>query len=823
MTEALSAIFARHGCKVVQAAGGESKTNCLWHTDKKPSLWINDDKGVYFCQSCGAKGNAKTLLRHFGEKPSDESPRRAPVKENRDTDIVLQAFDDKAPRRHPKLGTPSAIYDYRTASGKVYSRVFRFDINGGKDIRPLIRVKGVGYKWGAPPAKFRLPFNLPAAQKADKVVVVEGEKAAVAAAEIFADIAAAITWQGGSSASHLTNFAPACKGKVVYLWADADAEGVKAMDKIAAALKDVAAEIRVINLGGSVRAGYDAADALAEGLTSNDILGEKVPDELPHGLGYDDGNYYFWSPQLCLVLAVRQETNAVARKLLSLARLEKWLEVFGNRQGKVDIDKAVNFLIQQCLSAGYFDSSQVRGRGVNIDKDGIALSLGNRIIKGNGESVSIAAQRRRGAIYVVAKPIAYGGGKPLSDVEVAKFNNLISEFGWANSDMGGFLLGWLTTAIICGALRYRPHCWITGSTGSGKSWIMDNIIRAVLGNFAIYATSKTTEAGLRNILGKDALPVIMDEAETQSKDDIVNMQRILDLARQSYSSDGANIIKGKSGGDGHTIYQVRSSFLFSSINFGAHQSADLSRFINLRLRRGALSEDEFQRVARSVYKTVTDDFSRSFIMRAFVRASYIRDACEVFCPLVSSRLRGSRRAGDTYGSVLAAQTVMLSSDPAAIDEDEVRRIINGVSWDSGESVFSNPQSDDEHIINRLITLKFRIGSEDESIGGMLEAALSSGNSGDGGVGREGAVAKLRSLGIVIRNGNDGNPRVLVSDNVNVRERVFSNTQWHYSWFNTLAQSAYAKKPTDEFNKGIRFGRQILRQYLVFLPSDLGAF
>ncbi len=817
MTELLSQIFARHGCKLVKSSGGEYKTNCLWHTpDKTPSLCINDAKSVYYCQSCGAKGNVITLSKHYGENPT---PNKSVVVAKK-PEVTLQAFCDKAPTSHPALGAPVEVYDYKRASGAIYAKVFRFEKNGKKEFRPLIKDKDKGYVWQAPPAKYRLPFNLPAARDANPVVIVEGEKAANAANILFTGKAVAITWQGGSKAARMTRFAEssACKGKTVYLWADNDDEGREAMKVIADMLDGVAADIRVINLDGDYCKGYDAADALADGMDGGDILrkadgagggGAPLPDaaadNFPKGLGYDDSNFYFWVPRQCLIDSVRRETNSIIRKLLVWTSIDEWEDAYGKKFS----ESAANELIRECEKAGYFDASLERGRGVNIDRDGIALSLGNKIVGSDMVETDIARQNRRGAIYTMAKPISHKSSSPLSDAGIAKFSELIDRLGWTSADMGGFLLGWLATAVICGALRYRPHCWITGGQGTGKTWIMDNVIKASLGAFAIYATSKTTEPGLRNILGKDSLPVIMDEAETQSKDDINNMQRIIDLARQSFSNDGASIIKGKSGGEGYTTYQARSSFLFSSINYGVYQSADLSRFIHLKLERNALTPEEFKDLDREMSSTINAEFSRAFIMRVFLRARDIIAAYNVFAPIVANYLNNSRRDGDTYGTLLAARYCVLYPDPR-ITENTARKIVENISWEKGDGIFQSSQSDDVQIINRLVSLKFRFGESEVNIGDLVQAALIE----DGDID---AIKKLSDLGIAVREKNE----ILISDNINLRERVFANTQWNFSWYNTLSQSPAAVKY--DKNSPQRFGKRVLRKYIAFPLKDFGDF
>src|SRR3546814_8012987 len=104
------------------------------------------------------------------------------------------------------------------------------------------------------------------------------------------------------------------------------------------------------------------------------------------------------------------------------------------------------------------------------------------------------------------------------------------------------LAGWIAIAVICGALNWRPHVWLTGSSGSGKSWLLDNVIRPLIGAIAVYCQSNSTEAGIRQTLATDARPVLFDEAESEDAKAQVRIQRseehkseIQSLMRNSYA------------------------------------------------------------------------------------------------------------------------------------------------------------------------------------------------------------------------------------------------------------------------------------------------
>tara|TARA_Y100000031_G_C7938818_1_gene256102 strand:+ start:168 stop:488 length:321 start_codon:yes stop_codon:yes gene_type:complete len=51
------------GVQRLKWSGEQGKSLCPFHDNKTPSLSVNRKKGIYFCFSCGAKGNAYTYAK----------------------------------------------------------------------------------------------------------------------------------------------------------------------------------------------------------------------------------------------------------------------------------------------------------------------------------------------------------------------------------------------------------------------------------------------------------------------------------------------------------------------------------------------------------------------------------------------------------------------------------------------------------------------------------------------------------------------------------------------------------------------------------------
>jgi len=93
-----------------------------------------------------------------------------------------------------------------------------------------------------------------AARSDAPVLIVEGEKAADAAAQLLPDYVVT-TWQGGSNAVGKA-FWSSLKGRDVTIWPDADKPGAKAARGVADALRGIAARVRTVDFRNAKTAQY---------------------------------------------------------------------------------------------------------------------------------------------------------------------------------------------------------------------------------------------------------------------------------------------------------------------------------------------------------------------------------------------------------------------------------------------------------------------------------------------------------------------------------------------------------------------------------------
>ena len=175
------------------------------------------------------------------------------------------------------LGTkPSAFWDYQDSRGRLLGYVARLDRADGKAILPITWCRGsngtTAWRCKAFPAPRPL-YGLPQlAERPDApVLVVEGEKVVVAAAQLFDD-RVAVTWPGGSGAVGKADWRR-LKGRDIVIWPDADAPGKKAAREVADhALRAGATSACIVALPDGLPDGWDLADTAPDGVDVRKLL-----------------------------------------------------------------------------------------------------------------------------------------------------------------------------------------------------------------------------------------------------------------------------------------------------------------------------------------------------------------------------------------------------------------------------------------------------------------------------------------------------------------------------------------------------------------------
>jgi hypothetical protein len=176
-------------------------------------------------------------------------------------------------------------------------------------------------------------------------------------------------------------------------------------------------------------------------------------------------------------------------------------------------------LIAACKRAGPFVPYQVRGRGIWLEDDRIIVNLGGPAPTGTRY------------LYLCFEPIRLEQNQPF---EAARLLRLLELFKWRNPHDAMLLLGWLAIAPICGVLGWRPHIFVYGPPKCGKTTI-HILARQILHPLVISTGGSSSEAGIRQTLGPDSLPVAVDEFESDHA--IPQLRSVVRLARSASSAE----------------------------------------------------------------------------------------------------------------------------------------------------------------------------------------------------------------------------------------------------------------------------------------------
>lgn len=195
----------------------------------------------------------------------------APGTRDGDWEIIVPVPADikAAPKRHPKLGKPSAVWTYTDAAGQLLGYVCRFDGHEGKEFRPLTLWRSKSspptWRWTSwPPRRPLYGLTGLTERPFAPVVVTEGEKACDAAARLLRPFVA-VTSPNGSKSADKANWSP-LRGRSVTVWPDADAAGLTFARAVAkCAVEAGATSVAIVAPPQGVAVGWDAADALAAG------------------------------------------------------------------------------------------------------------------------------------------------------------------------------------------------------------------------------------------------------------------------------------------------------------------------------------------------------------------------------------------------------------------------------------------------------------------------------------------------------------------------------------------------------------------------------
>ena len=396
-------------------------------------------------------------------------------------------------------------------------------------------------------------------------------------------------------------------------------------------------------------------------------------------LGYDRDSFFYMPRESGQVkkLSAQQHDR---KTLLPLAPLSWWEEMFAAKNG-VNWAVAQDALTRTSYQKGVFNYEEVRGRGCWRVEDkegnsGIVLHLGDRLI-GPGMKKFVDPEDYKcpeNSIYERLAHLKGPSSKKVMDLEgTGEILRLFQDLLWLDESSALLMAGWTVLAPIGGALTWRPHIWVTGNAGCGKSTVIDQLVRPLLGDMLRYFEGVTTEAGIRQKLGSDSLAVIFDEAEKEDSRHHARIQAIIGLARSASStSSHATTTKGTRGGTA-IDFKIRSMFCWSSVNASLKADSDRQRIAILQLQAKEQLPDGEKNEHWLAYeprlRALSPTAGAELVARtlAWLRDGRLDETLKTFRTCAGSAM-GDPRFGDQYGTLYAGAWTLVSDQPPTEEE-----------------------------------------------------------------------------------------------------------------------------------------------------------
>jgi hypothetical protein len=319
-------------------------------------------------------------------------------------------------------------------------------------------------------------------------------------------------------------------------------------------------------------------------------------------------------------------------------------------------EKAAEILQAACAHAGLFDlQGKVRGRGAWRGPAGeLVIHHGDKIYRSGGvldrpwEDPDLID----GYVYPTAPAMPRPDPSHVDDQPGVEILKLLRCWHWERDKIDPYLaLGFIAHAPFGGACDWRSHLWVTGDSATGKSTLEKKLLAPIFDGLSL-RTHDATEASIRQILGKQTLPVFFDELEAEANSD--RGLRVIKLARLA-SSEGV-IFRG---GSDHqaTEFVARSCFYFTSILMPAMLAQDRNRMAILELKpipRGArepmLERAKIVELGAQLRRRVIDQWERFDATLAAYRRAL-------------AAVGHSGRSADQFGTLLAFADLLLYDGP----------------------------------------------------------------------------------------------------------------------------------------------------------------
>jgi hypothetical protein len=432
-------------------------------------------------------------------------------------------------------------------------------------------------------------------------------------------------------------------------------------------------------------------------------------------------------------------------------------------KGRYDTDAMAVDISRECMQVGPFDSEKIRGAGVWIDKyneDNLVINSKD-LWSVNGDPVE-RADENNGTVYEMARDLGIDEKtQPATILEVSRIYDALNSWSWKRSTDSALVLGWVASGYLVGASKWRPHFSLTGAAAAGKS-TLTRLIRNLLGEMAIESDGSSSEAGIRQAVGRSAKCVLIDEAEA-GRDGARRIASLLTMLRSA--SSGAVSYKGTQDQAGAS-YRLRMQGMVSGIIPPQFNQADASRFLFVELesvKRGEMQQlirsgPEAKAAGKALFARMVRSWSRYKKAVDIVQESMIAQG-------------DSPRLADTIGSVIAGYWVAVSDEEPTLERATELVASFDLSYYRESSTSSSDSNDAfEHILDHALTYDAQHGRTTKTVFQAIDAFFNS--TGEKGPARQ--ILGVHGMALQV---NDGKPYLWVNTKSQEFQAIFSNSRF----------------------------------------------
>lgn len=528
-------------------------------------------------------------------------------------------------------------------------------------------------------------------------------------------------------------------------------------------------------------------------------------------LGYDHDAYFIFQHERRQI-SVYRKGDFNESGFIELAPLNWWELNFPGDKGGINRAMASNWLIRLAGARGIYDLSRIRGRGAWVDDGRMVFHHGDSLtVDGVPTQVTKIASR---FVYELDRSLPQPAADALTADEGEYLLELAGQFRWSKAASGPLLMGWIALAPLCGALKWRPHIWLTGGAGCGKSTVLNSFVHPLMAGHDVFAQGSSSEAGIRQTLKADALPVLFDESEQNDDRERSRVQGVLALIRQSSTESQALTLKGTSGG-ASMAFHVRSMFALASIQVGIQHQADVERMAVLSLRAKHDDKD-----AAATWNRIKDGL-RALAKDVALPSRLLRRSLDLLPVTLqniavfgdaATKVFGSVRDGDQYGTLMAGTWSLLSDRVAT--PDEALEMINRYDWSEHRDSADTDES--ERALAALLESHVRLpGGAEVTVYELVRAACGFANPGTE-VKEVAADAVLQRYGMRIMR-RDGQHRLMLANGSLELRRMMSGSPFEADMRGLLLRLPGADRGD---NKPYRFNGSLAKWISVPLAGVL---